>query len=84
MSKATSLKIGLAGVAALLMLSACASRDEVASLDSRVGALETRVNAAEAKANQLETATNQCTATCNDVQERQARTEQMFQQSMRK
>ncbi len=36
MSKAKTLKVGLAGAAALLMLSACASRGDIESLDSRV------------------------------------------------
>jgi hypothetical protein len=81
MSKAKTLRVGLAGAAALLMLSACASRDEVTGLDRRVAALESRVNAAEARANQLEATANQCTTTCQDVQ---ARTERMFQQSMTK
>jgi BMFP domain-containing protein YqiC len=76
-----TLKVGLAGAAALLMLSACASRDEVSGLDRRVSALESRVNAAEARATQAETAANQCTTTCQDVQ---TRTERMMQQSMRK
>jgi hypothetical protein len=84
MSKAKTLGVGLAGACALLMLSACVSPDHVADLDNRVGALESRVNAAEAKAMQLEATTNQCTATCNEVQERQARNEQMFQQNLRK
>ena len=39
MSKAAILKVGLAGGAALLMLSACVSRDEVDSLDTRVSTL---------------------------------------------
>jgi uncharacterized protein YcfL len=74
-------KAGLTIAAALLMLSACVSPDEVASLDNRVGALESQVNAAEARASQLEAAASQCTATCEGVE---ARTERMFQQSMTK
>jgi hypothetical protein len=81
MLKAKTLRVGLAGAAALLMLSACASRDEVTGLDRRVAALESRANAAEARASQLEASANQCTTTCQDVQ---ARTERMLQQSMRK
>jgi len=81
MSRTKTLKVGLAGAAALLMLSACVSPDEVSSLDSRVGELESRLNAADARASQLEAAANQCTATCQDVE---ARTERMFQQSMTK
>lgn len=81
MSKTETLKVGFAGIAALLMLSACVSPDEVSSLDSRVGALESRVNSAEARASQLEAAANQCTATCQDVE---ARTQRMLQQSMTK
>lgn len=81
MSKAKTVKAGLAGAAALLMLSACVSPDEVSSLDSRVGALEQQMSAAEARASQLEAAANQCTATCEDVE---ARTQRMFQQSMTK
>jgi hypothetical protein len=81
MSKARTVKVGLAGAAALLMLSACVSPDEVASLDSRVGALESQMSAAEARANALEAAANQCTATCEEVE---ARTQRMFQQSMTK
>jgi hypothetical protein len=75
------LKLNLAGAAALLMLGACVSPDEVSSLDSRVGALENRADAAEARASQLEAAANQCTATCQDVE---ARAERMFQQSLTK
>jgi hypothetical protein len=75
------LKVNLVGAAALLLLGACVSPDEVSSLDSRVGALENRVNSAEARASQLEAAANQCTATCQDVE---ARTQRMLQQSMTK
>jgi hypothetical protein len=39
LSKAKTLKGGLAGAAALLMLSACVSPDEVADLDRRVSTL---------------------------------------------
>jgi Cysteine rich repeat len=46
MSKAKTLEVGLAGAAALLMLSACVSPDEVASLDRRVSTLESQVTAA--------------------------------------
>jgi hypothetical protein len=81
MSKARTLKIGLAGAAVLLMLSACVSPDEVSSLDTRVGELESRLNAADARASQLEAAANQCTATCQEVE---VRSERMFQQSMTK
>jgi hypothetical protein len=81
MSKAKTLKIGLAGAAALLMLSACVSPDEVSSLDSRVGALENQVSSMEARSSQLEAAANQCTATCEEME---ARTQRMFQQSMTK
>jgi hypothetical protein len=81
MSKTRTGKLGLTAAAALLMLSACVSPDEVASLDRRVGDLESRANAAEARASQLEAAANQCTATCQDVE---ARAERMFQQSMTK
>ena len=81
MSMSRTVKVGLAGAAALLMLSACVSPDEVSSLDSRVGALEERVNSAEARASQLEAAANQCTATCEEME---ARTQRMFQQSMTK
>jgi len=84
MSKEKTFKVGLAGAALLLMLGACASRDDIASLDSRVEALENRVSAAESSNNSLESAVNQCTTTCEDVQERQSRIEQSFQQSMRK
>jgi F0F1-type ATP synthase membrane subunit b/b' len=81
MSKATTSKVGLAGAAALLMLSACASQDAVSSLDDRVAALETRLDAADARATQAEAAANQCTATCQDVE---ARAERMIQQSVTK
>jgi outer membrane murein-binding lipoprotein Lpp len=81
MSTARTITLGLAGGAALLMLSACVSPDEVSSLDSRVGALESRVSSMEAQTSQLEAAASQCTATCEQVQ---ARTERMFQQSMTK
>ena len=43
MSKAKTLKVGLAGAVALLMLSACVSRDEFDSLDTRVSTLESQV-----------------------------------------
>ena len=46
MSKTQAWKTGLTVAAALLMLSACVSPDEVSSLDNRVGALESRANAA--------------------------------------
>jgi uncharacterized protein YcfL len=81
MSKAQAWKTGLTVTAALLMLGACVSPDEVSSLDNRVAALESRVNAAEARATAAETAASQCTTTCQDVQ---ARTQRMFQQSMTK
>jgi hypothetical protein len=77
MPKARILKFGLAGAAALLMLSACVSPDEVADLDSRVSTLEDQVTAAqsraaaaESRASQLETVANQCAATCRDVRAR--------------
>jgi BMFP domain-containing protein YqiC len=81
MSKTRTIKVGLAGAAAVLMLSACTSPDEISSLDNRVGALESRLDAADARASQMEAAANQCTATCQDVE---ARTERMFQQSLTK
>jgi hypothetical protein len=81
MSKTKTLKVGLAGAAALLMLGACQSPDEIASLDDRVGALESRLAAADARASQMEAAANQCTAACQNAE---ARTERMFQQSMTK
>lgn len=84
MSQSKILKFGVAGAAVLLALTACASRDDVASLDSRVQGLENRLSAAESKNSQLESAVNQCTTTCQDVQEKQSRMEQTFQQSMRK
>jgi hypothetical protein len=69
-----TLKVGLAGAAALLMLSACVSPDEVASLDRRVSTLESQVtaaqsraSAAEARGSQLEAAADRCTATCQDA-----------------
>jgi uncharacterized protein (DUF3084 family) len=87
MSRAKTLKIGLAGAAALL-LSSCVSPDEVADLDQRVSTLESRIGvaegraqAAEAKAGQLEAAASQCTATCQDLA---ARAERFYQQSLRK
>ena len=81
MSKAKTLKAGLGAAAALLLLSACVSPDEVSSLDTRVGELEQRLDAAEARASSLEAAANQCTSTCEEVE---ARTQRMFQQSMTK
>ena len=42
MSKANTLGVGLAGAAALLMLSACVSRDEFDDLDGRVSTSRTR------------------------------------------
>jgi hypothetical protein len=53
-AKAKNLKVGLAGAAALLVVSACASPDEVISLSNRVSALESRLNALEARASQLQ------------------------------
>jgi outer membrane murein-binding lipoprotein Lpp len=83
MLKAKTIKTGLAGAAALLMLSACASRGDIESLDSRVSTLESKVtaaqsraSAAEARGNQLETAANQCTSTCQSAK---ARAEQVYQ-----
>jgi murein lipoprotein len=74
MSKAKTLKAILAGVATLLMLSACASRGDIEALDSRVSTLESKVtaaqnraSAAEARASQLETAANQCTSSCQSA-----------------
>jgi outer membrane murein-binding lipoprotein Lpp len=88
MSKAKTLKVGLAGAAALLMLSACVSRDEVASLDtwvstleSQVSAAQSRASAAEARASQLEAAANQCTNVC---QEAQVTAERIYRQSLAK
>jgi F0F1-type ATP synthase membrane subunit b/b' len=81
MSKATTIKVGLAGAAALLMLSACASHDAVSSLDDRVAALESRLDAADSRVTQAEAAANQCTTTCQDVE---ARAERMIQQSTMK
>jgi hypothetical protein len=81
MSKTKALAAGLCGAAALLVLGACTSPDEVAGLDDRVGELERRLDAADARASQLEAAANQCTATCEDVE---ARSQRMFQQSMTK
>jgi hypothetical protein len=74
-------KVGLAGAAAVLMLSACVSPDEVSSLDTRVGELESRLDSAEARASQLEAAANQCTATCEEVE---VRSQRMFQESVTK
>jgi septal ring factor EnvC (AmiA/AmiB activator) len=84
MSQLKVLKFGFAGAAVALALTACASRDDVASLDSRVETLENRLSAAESKNSQLQSAVNQCTTTCEAVQEKQTRMEQTFQQSMRK
>jgi uncharacterized protein YlxW (UPF0749 family) len=84
MSQLKILKFGFAGAAIVLALAACASRDDVAKLDTRVQALENRLSAEESKSSQLQSAVNQCTTTCEAVQERQSRIEQSFQQSMRK
>jgi hypothetical protein len=81
MSKTQALKTGLTVAAALLMLGACVSPDEVSSLDNRVTALESRANAAESRATAMESAANQCTATCQEVQ---ARASRLMQQSMTK
>ena len=74
MSKAKTLKAALTGAAALLMLSACASRGDIEALDSRVSTLESKVtaaqnraSAAETRASQLETAANQCTSSCQSA-----------------
>jgi peptidoglycan hydrolase CwlO-like protein len=83
MSKAKTIKAALAGAAALLMLSACASRGDIESLDSRVSTLESKVtaaqnraSAAETRASQLETAANQCTSSCQSAR---ARADQVYQ-----
>jgi hypothetical protein len=81
MSMTKTLKVGLAGVGALLMLGACVSPDQVADLDDRVGALESRLESADARASQLEAAANQCTATCQNVD---TRIDRVLQQSMTK
>jgi Alanine-zipper, major outer membrane lipoprotein len=81
MSKTRTVAVGLSMAAALLMLSACTSPDELSNLDDRVGALESRVDSMDARATQAEAAANQCTATC---QEAEARANRMFQQSMTK
>jgi hypothetical protein len=70
MSQARTVKAGVAGAAALFMLSACVSPDEVSNLDRRVSALESQANAAEARASQFEAAANQCTATCQGAEAR--------------
>lgn len=87
MSKAKTVKVGLIGGVALLMLSACASRSDVESLQNRVATLESqfataqsKVSAAEARASQLEAAAGQCTASCDAAK---ARADQIIQ-SMRK
>ena len=54
MSKAKTLKAILAGVATLLMLSACASRGDIEALDSRVSTLENQVTAAQNRASAAE------------------------------
>jgi hypothetical protein len=84
MSKARFLKVGLIIPAALLMLSACASSNDLAALDKRVSALESQTSAAEAKAAAAQTAANQCTATCQDVQAKAEQMSRMYQQSLRK
>ena len=88
MSKTKTLKVGLTVVAALFILSACATSNSVDKLSARVSALEDRANAAqarvsaaEAKAAQLQAAASQCTATCNDIA---TKAERMYQQSLRK
>jgi hypothetical protein len=63
MSQARTVKAGVAGAAALFMLSACVSPDGVS-------ALESQANAAEARASQFEAAANQCTATCQGAEAR--------------
>ena len=72
-----------AKILSLLMLSACVSPDEVASLDRRVPTLEdqvaaaqSRASAAEARSSQLEAAADRCTATCQDAK---ARAERIYQ-----
>jgi hypothetical protein len=81
MSTKRNLRVGLTIAAALVMLSACASPDDVADLDDRVEALEGRLDTSEARASQLEAAANQCTSTCQDVE---ARADRMLQQSLHK
>jgi murein lipoprotein len=74
MLKAKTLKASLMSAAALLMLSACASRGDIEALDSRVSTLEnqvtaaqSRASAAEARASKLETSANQCTSSCQSA-----------------
>ena len=88
MSKAKTLKAILAGVATLLMLSACASRGDIEALDSRVSTLENQVtaaqnraSAAEARASKLETSANQCTSSCQSAK---ARADQVYQSMSKK
>lgn len=81
MSKMRTVAAGLSVAAALLMLSACTSPDEISNLDNRVGALESRFDAADTRASQMEAAANQCTATCQEVQ---VRAQRAFQQSQMK
>jgi murein lipoprotein len=83
MLKANTLNASLMGAAALLMLSACASRGDIEALDSRVSTLESKVtaaqsraSAAEARASQLETSANQCTSSCQSAR---ARADQVYQ-----
>jgi hypothetical protein len=84
MSKAHVLKASLTAATALLMLSACASSNDVASLDKRVSALESRASTAESRVAAAQAAVNQCTATCQEVSAKADRMSQMYQQSLRK
>ena len=84
MSKAKTLRAGLTAAAALLMLSACASSNDLAALDKRVSDLESRASTAESRVAAAQAAVNQCTATCQDVQAKAERMSQMYQQSLRK
>ncbi len=84
MSKAKTLRAGLTAAAALLMLSACASSNDLAALDKRVSDLESRASTAESRVRRGSGRRHQCTATCQDVQARAERMSQMYQQSLRK
>jgi Alanine-zipper, major outer membrane lipoprotein len=83
MSRTKTLKVGLAGVAALLMLSACqtVTPDDLSRVESEVADLRARLDAADASAARATAAAAQCTETC---EANTARVDRMFQESLRK
>jgi hypothetical protein len=81
MSTTGTLRVGLTIAAALVFLSACATRDDLARVESDVASLRSQIDAANARAADAQTAASQCTQTCQETQEK---TQRMYEQSLRK